>query len=166
MQIINKIIKFIKKYWLIVLLSLLIGSIAALLFIRKQLPPKSQPLPKPGIVLNLVDITPKLPVFESAWSTELIKFTFDQPLDPGTIKYNVTPQENTRLVFKEEAPNAFSVLPLTGWEENQLYTITIFKDLSSREGSKMTREIEITFTRKFPQNFVEPEESHEYPENR
>ena len=117
-------------------------------------------------VLNLVNISPKPPIFESAWSTELIKFTFNQSLDPETIKYNIIPQENTRVVFKSDSPNSFSVLPLTGWKENQEYTLTILKELSSKEGYKLNKEIVVTFIRKFPQNFIGPEESNEYPEGR
>ena len=159
----DKIKTFIKKYLLMIILSLMLGSITALMFIKKQL----QPIPKDKILisqmLNLVDISPKPPVFESTWSTELIKFTFDQPLNPETIKYNIIPQENTRVVFKSDSPNAFAVLPLTGWEENQEYSITVSKDLSSKDGYKLNRDGSVAFTRKLPQDFAGQEECNAYP---
>lgn len=162
----NKLKAFIKHYWPIFVLSLIIGPIIALLLVRKQLQLAPEDKSLAPQTLNLVNVFPKPPIFESAWSTELIKFTFDQPLNPETIKYNITPQENTRVIFKSDSPDIFSVLPLTGWEENQEYTITILKELSSKEGYKLNKEIVVTFIRKFPQSFVGPEESNEYPEAR
>lgn len=162
----NKLRAFIKKNWLIFVLSLIIGSVTALLFIKKQLQSFPDREPLESQTLRLIGIFPKPPIFESAWSTELIKFSFDQPLDPETIKYSVNPEENTKLIVKPDSPNSFSILPLTGWEENQEYSITVFKNLSSKNGYKLNNDISVTFTRRFPQNFVGPDESYEYPESR
>lgn len=162
----NTVRNLFKKYWLMAILSLIVGSIIAFLFIKKQLQESPAEIPATTIELVLTDVYPKPPVFESAWSTELIKFIFDKPVDPKTIIYTVSPEENTRIVFKQEAPSSFSILPLSGWKENQPYTIIISKDLASRDGYKMAKDITITFTRTFPQNFVGVDESHEYPENR
>lgn len=162
----NKLKAFSKHYWPIFVLSLIIGSIMALALVKQRFPyvPTDRALIPQA--LNLIDVFPKPPFFESAWSTELIKFSFDQPLDPETIKYSVNPEENTRLIVKPDSPNSFSILPLTGWEENQEYSITVFKNLSSKNGYKLNNDISVTLTRRFPQNFVGPDESQEYPENR
>lgn len=161
----SKLKAFIKRYWPIFVLSLIVGSIIALALIKKRLPYVHTDKILMPRALSLIDVFPKPPFFESAWSTELISFSFDQPLDPETIKYSVNPEENTRLVVKSDSPNSFSILPLTGWEENQEYSITVFKSLSSKNGYKLNNDITIALTRRFPQNFVGPDESYEYPEN-
>lgn len=159
----KSLLRFLKRNWLLAVFSIVTGGIIALIALLS--PPQTVAPQKPETALQLINISPQPPVFESAWSTDPIKFTFSQPLNSQTIKYIVNPTEDTRLIFKDESPNAFAILSLSGWKENQPYTITISGQLSSEEGQRLEKDINLTLTRKFPTNFIEPEESHEYPEN-
>ncbi len=100
--------------------------------------------------LSLVSITPTPPEFESIWSTEKISLTFNQVINPDTISYRVSPPTRTKTIFDDSQPQTFSIVPLTGWQENQTYTITVSQKLSTPNQQQLNSPLTFTITRKLP----------------
>lgn len=163
-------------------LIIFLAVIALSLFILMQTSPSSSSLPVPNSsptlitslpptptfsppaspssnLLQLIDIQPAPPSFESIWPNERIYFTFNQSLDQTTINYQLKPQTKTRLFFDQTSPASFSILPLNGWETNQLYQITLSKTLSTPSDIGLTDDITITFTRTEPVELDIPDAS-------
>ncbi|MFH0942698.1 MAG: Ig-like domain-containing protein [Candidatus Beckwithbacteria bacterium] len=117
-------------------------------------------LNQPEAELKIINITPQPPVFETLWSTEKLTIQFNSPLKPETIRYLFLPDTKTKLVFDPQKPDEFSIIPFTGWQENQVYTITLKADLTATAGEKLSKDITISLTRKLP-----PEGSLIFPPN-
>lgn len=117
----------------------------------KKLLPDSVDSPTPTTSkLSLVSITPTPPEFKSIWSTEKISLTFDQIINPDTISYRVSPSTRTKTIFDDSQPQTFSIVPLTGWQENQVYTITVSQKLSTPNHLQLDSPLTFTITRKLP----------------
>jgi len=127
----------------------------------KKLLPSSVDSPTPTISkLSLVSITPAPPEFESIWSTEKISLTFDQIINPDTISYRVSPSTRTKTIFDDSQPQVFSIIPLTGWQENQAYTITVSQKLSTPNHQQLDSPLTFTITRKLPNLDDLPEQGY------
>jgi len=117
----------------------------------KKLLPDSIDSPTPVTSkLSLISITPTPPEFESIWSTEKISLTFDQIINPDTISYQVSPSTRTKTIFDDSQPQTFSIVPLTGWQENQTYAITISQNLSTPNQYQLDSPLTFTITRRLP----------------
>lgn len=152
---IEKITIFLKRNWILLLSAGLIGILIAILITIKSF--TSTPAPE----LSLLSVNPPPPSFESIWSTELITISFSEPINPKTLEYSVSPNIQTRPTFQASASNSFSVLPLSGWTENQAYTIVISKKLKAVSGTSLKKDVSITFTRRAPEKLNVPNESYE-----
>lgn len=170
----KKILAWLKSHRLFTLtLTIILLLILILSFLPSSTPetsPETTPQPKPPLTdqfkkllpdifdpstptpsqLSLVSITPSPPEFESIWSTEKISLTFDQIIDPNTISYRVSPSTRTKTIFDNSQPQTFSIVPLTGWQENQVYTITVSQKLSTPNHAQLDSPLTFTITRKLP----------------
>lgn len=156
----------LKRYWFIAALAMLASlvSITYFIFTKPKMPPP-QTLPSPiqepqKESLLLISINPPPPTFESIWSVEPIILNFNQPLNPQTIKYQIQPTTTVRVVIDDNNPNRFSLLPLSGWNENQPYSVIISSQLSSTTGNQLDKDITFTFTRLVPKTISHPEEEN------
>ena len=145
----------LRRNWILLLSAGLIGILIAILITIKSI--TSGPVPE----LSLLSVNPSPPSFESIWSTELITISFTEPINPKTLDYSISPNIQTRPTFQASASNSFSVLPLSGWTENQAYTIVISKKLKAVSGTSLKKDISITFTRRAPEKLNAPNESYE-----
>lgn len=152
---IEKVTTPLRRNWILLLSAGLIGILIAILITIKSI--TSVPTPE----LSLLSVNPPLPSFESIWSTELITISFSEPINPKTLEYRVSPNVQTRPIFQSSPSNSFSILPLSGWTENQAYTIVISKKLKTLSGVTLKKEISITFTRRAPEKLNIPNESYE-----
>ena len=150
-----------KRNLIIGIIGISIGVWVAVIFAINQTKPDKQPIPPPTKeALTLTKVSPQPPIFESIWSTEKITLVFNKPIDPKTIFHQISPSEDLKLIFSESSPNSFSFVPLTGWEENIQYTLSISKRLSSTFGEQLEKDLEIKFTRRAPENLPEPIENY------
>ncbi len=108
--------------------------------------------------LELTSISPEPPTFESLLSTHQIKLNFSHPLQKETIKYTISPETDTRLIFDPQYPTLISILTLDGLEPDTPYTFTIHKGLTSTENLtlKMNLQFELTRTQPDLENFFPP----------
>lgn len=150
-----------KKNLIIGITGISIGVFIAIIFAINQNKPDKQSTPLPlKETLTLINVRPQPPVFESIWSTEKITLAFNKPINPKTIRYQISPPEDLKLIFNESSPTSFSFVPFTGWEENVQYTLSVSKQLSSTSGEQLEKDLEIKFTRKAPENLPEPIENY------
>ncbi len=150
-----------KKNLIIGVIGISVGVLIAVIFAINQAKPDKQPTPPPTKEpLTLTKVSPQPPIFQSIWSTEKITLTFNKPIDPKTIYHQVAPPEDLKLIFNQSSPNSFSFVPLTGWEENVQYTLSVSKRLSSTSGEQLEKDLEIKFTRHAPENLPEPIENY------
>lgn len=146
---------FLRRNWILLFSAGLIGILIAILITIKSF--TSSPAPE----LSLLSVSPPPPSFESIWSTELITISFSEPINPKTIEYAVSPSVQTRPIFQPSPSSSFSILPLSGWTENQTYTIVISNKLKAISGTSLKKDISITFTRRAPEKLNIPNESYE-----
>lgn len=150
-----------KKSLIIGIIGISIGVLVAVIFAINQTKPNKQPTTTPTRgALTLTKVSPQPPIFESIWSTEKITLTFNKPIDQKTIFHQISPSENLKLIFNESSPSSFSFVPLTGWEENVQYALSVSKQLSSTSGEQLEKDLEIKFTRRAPENLPEPIENY------
>lgn len=165
-----KIPRFLK-----IILLVFVVIFIAFIFLNKKSPaptPLPSPLPKEGFSnylnqlnqpesgLKLTNISPQPPVFESFWTTEKLTLEFNSPLKPETIRYLFLPDTKTKLVFDPAKPREFSIIPFSGWQENQVYSITVKAGLTATSQQVLEKDLTISISRKTP-----PEESLTFPPN-
>lgn len=136
---------FLKRYWLQIILLLLI---ALLIFIRFFLA-KPKPVTGPAVsptptkagtkFLSLTSVEPAQGIHETIWSTYPIKFHFNQPVKEESLKYNVFPAKETVVKF-ENAKATLIILPKIGWDHKVSYKITIEK-LETEDGLTLEKPI-------------------------
>ncbi len=139
---------------------LVIAVVLSLLLKKPQVP--SQPAPQE---LNLVSVTPQ-GNFKSIWPSTPIVFSFDQPIDENSIRYDVSPTNQTKIIFdRSQNQKSFSIIPLTGWTENKDYVLTINKNTASVDGVQLSEDIQVKIKRTFPKP-GDPEFPQEIPEEK
>lgn len=127
---IKTITNFIKKHWKPILLVVIFISLVGVLYYLQN-KAKEQKLEES--TLKLVATQPSESTFKSVWSVEPILFVFDSPINIDTLRFSTNPR--TKVSVKSESPEAFKIVPLNGWDENQRYEISI-DSLESADGSK------------------------------
>lgn len=142
-------------YFLLLLLILVLVVVFYFLFKSKGsnptiTPPTSSPQQEPipptsGLPLELLQVNPTN-TFVSNWSIEPILLTFNQPIDSNSIQYQVSPATETKISLFIDDPNSFNIVPLSGWNENQDYTITV-SSITSKSGSRLNQPITFTIRR-------------------
>lgn len=165
MAFVNKNANDKSTFWgkklIVATIAISTGVIIAVIFAIIQNKPNKQPIhPPTKEALSLIKVNPQPPTFESIWSTEKITLIFNKPIDRKTIYHQIFPQEDLKIIFSETSPTSLSFVPLTGWEENVQYTLSVSKRLSSTSGEQLEKDIEIKFTRHAPENLPEPIENY------
>lgn len=134
-QKIANIINWLKANKLKVAFILLVALILIAIFalIRK----KSRITEVPQRHLTVLATNPLSGDLASIWPTVKIKFTFNELIDPDTIKYSVSPYLKTRIIAEERPSNSFEILSLEPLKEGVEYKFTITKTIKSLKGLNM-----------------------------
>lgn len=158
----NKILEFVKKYKVLVLVILIVLFLMGLILIlRGSTAPSTRPTPtQPGQTfiptqipaqqdfgaLEFVRKIPEEDTFTSQWSVEPLTFVFNQPINPNTLEYVISPNIESKIKYELQAPNQFSIIPIQGWDANVKYSITINK-VESKVGNNILGPIQTSLTR-------------------
>lgn len=137
--------KFLKKYWLLLLLAIVTGALLAFWVTKSTQKPIETPSETITSLL-VVDRSPKLEVFEAANSTTPIFITFNQPINLNSVKVTSNPPIEFKLELRPENQSRLVIRPINSWKENQSFVIIIKAGVTSVDGkSKLEKDTEIRF---------------------
>lgn len=138
--------KFIKRYWLLLLLAIATGILLAFWIAKST--QKSAELPPLTInSLLIIDRSPKSEVFEAANSTTPIFITFNQPINLNSVKVASNPPIEFKLELRPKNQSRLVIRPINPWKENQGFVIIIKAGINSiDEKSRLEKDAEIRFT--------------------
>lgn len=138
--------KFIRKYWLLLLLAIATGILLAF-WIAKSSQKSIEPASLTISPLLVVDRSPKLEIFEAANSTAPIFITFNQPINLNSVTITSNSPSEFKLEVRPENQSRLVIRPANPWKENQNFIIIIKAGVSSIDGkSRLEEDAEIRFT--------------------
>lgn len=136
--------KFLKKYWLLLLLAITTGILLAFWFTKSTQKPEIPPLTINPLLI--VDRSPKLEIFEAANSTTPIFITFNQPINLNSVKVTSNPPTEFKLELRPENQSRLVIRPAVPWRGNQNFVIIIKAGATSMDGkSRLEKDAEIRF---------------------
>ncbi|MDO8551450.1 MAG: Ig-like domain-containing protein [bacterium] len=119
---------------LIALLAFVVGILIVVkTFISGGTSKDSIPTPTP---LSLIKSQPPSGGEQTTSFINAITFTFSTSISPKTVYYEIDPSIESTWNIDASGKN-LTIRPLNPWEPNQAYKITISKNLTSTEGSKL-----------------------------
>ncbi len=154
----NKPMTFYKSKKIIFILALIsIFILIVVIFIssKKRVNPSPTPSPSTSYLppseektFQLLKILPIPPVYKSLWPEERVTLEFNSPIDQNSISYSIKPSVNTKIIYEDKNPNAFSIIPTTStWQTNVDYTFLVSKNLKSISGQTLKEDIIFTLRR-------------------
>ena len=156
----KKTLEILKRHKIVVVFGLIVLTVALLVALPKSKKEDIQPVATPPTVseFRYLRKIPESGEIKSIWGTEPLTFVFNKPIDPNSIIYAISPQVDSKVSVKPETPTQFSIIPLSGWEANTTYTISITQ-AAANTGQLLRQNVVTTFTRT-----LSPEDIQDFPD--
>lgn len=138
----NRLRVTIKKYWLLIILSIIAGGLIAFWLSQKIKPSSVLTTPPTGEMQGLMVInrSPKLETFEAANTITPVYITFNQPIDLSTLIIDQQPIQEFEIQIRAGKPEQLVINPKTPWKVTQSFQLKIRSGLKSTDGQFVLKE--------------------------